>query len=202
MGCLILRRWSEAITMHRENLDTIPVWIRLPNLNFCFRTNSALSKIGSVIGNPICMDHATAAGTRYAFARICVEVDIDAEFPSELRMKYKEQTIIQKIDYAWKPNPCKACRTFTHGEKSCPLKIDNSKPKQVWVPKKQSAAAVKDAANEESRPPLVLEENLQQPVVEEWHVVKGKKMDKSPTMAGNPKQQYQISHQMWPQTGS
>jgi len=49
--------------MHRENLETIPVWIRLPNLNFCFRTNSALSKIGSVIGNPICMDHATAKGT-------------------------------------------------------------------------------------------------------------------------------------------
>ena len=80
------------------------------------------------------MDHATATGTRYAFARICVEVDVDAEFPSELRMKYKDKTIIQKVKYAWKPNPC---RTFNHGDKSCPLKIDRSKPKKVWVPKKK-----------------------------------------------------------------
>ena len=64
---LILRRWTEDITMYRENLEANPVWVRLSNLNFCFQTNSALSKIASVIGNPICMDHATASGNRYAF---------------------------------------------------------------------------------------------------------------------------------------
>ena len=52
-------------------------------------------------------------------------------------MKYKDKTIIQKVEYAWKPNPCRTCRTFNHGDKSCPLKIDRSKPKKVWVPKKK-----------------------------------------------------------------
>lgn len=117
---LILKRWAGYITMYRQNLESNPVWVRLPNLNFCFRLNSALSKIASVIGNPICMDHPTAAGTRYAFARICVEVDVDAEFPCELRMRYNDKTIIQKVEYAWRPNPCKTCRTFDHGDKSCP----------------------------------------------------------------------------------
>lgn len=68
---LILRRWAKDITIYRENLETICVWVRPPNLDFCFQTNSALSKIASVIGNPICMDHAIVSGSRYAFARMC-----------------------------------------------------------------------------------------------------------------------------------
>lgn len=83
--------------MYRKNLETIPIWVRLPNLNFYFWTNFALSKIASVIGNPICMDYATATGTRYAFDRICVEVDVDAEFPFELRMKYKDKLSFKKL---------------------------------------------------------------------------------------------------------
>ena len=102
---LILKCWAKDITMSSDNLKAILVWVRLPNMNFCFQTNSTLSKIGSVIGNPICMDHATATGTRYAFARVCVEVEIDAEFPTEVQMKYNYKTIIQKLVYAWRPNP-------------------------------------------------------------------------------------------------
>lgn len=139
---LILRRWAADISMCRDNLQSIPVWVRLPNLNFCFRTTSALSKIATVLGNPLCMDHATATGSRYAFARVCVEVGIDAEFPSELRMKYKEKTIIQKVEYAWRPHPCKTCRTFTHGDNSCPFKLAKHTPKQVWVPKKTSSVGL------------------------------------------------------------
>ncbi|XXG82815.1 hypothetical protein AAC387_Pa10g0703 [Persea americana] len=91
---LNLRRWAADISMCRDNLESIPIWVRLPNLNFYFRTTSALTKIATVIGNPIYMDCATATGTRYAFARVCVEVGIDAEFPTEMHMKYKEKTIL------------------------------------------------------------------------------------------------------------
>lgn len=80
--------------MSRDNLEIIPIWFHFPNLNFCFRISSALSKIASVLSYPICMDLAIVIGTRYAFARVCVEVGVDAEFPSELHMKYKEKTII------------------------------------------------------------------------------------------------------------
>ncbi|XXG82780.1 hypothetical protein AAC387_Pa10g0671 [Persea americana] len=88
------------------------------------------------------MDHATATGFGYAFARVCVEVGIDAEFPSELRMKYKEKTVIQKVEYAWRPHPCKTCRTFTHGDSSCTFKLDKHTPKQIWVPKKTSSIGI------------------------------------------------------------
>lgn len=145
--------------MYRKNLETIPIWVRLPNLNFCFWTNFALSKIASVIGNPICMDYATATGTCYAFDRICVEVDVDAEFPFELCMKYKDKTIIQKVEYASKPNPCKSCKTFNHGDKFYLLKADMSRPKKVWVRKKSQAEEPHPDLNEASEQ-LVTTDNV------------------------------------------
>lgn len=51
-------------------------------------------------------------------------------------MKYKGKTILQKVEYAWKPIPCKSCATFDHGDNACPLKGPAPKPKQIWVPKK------------------------------------------------------------------
>ena len=47
-----------------------------------------------MIGNPICMDQATTAGTRSAFARVCIEVGVDAKLPSVIRMKYKDNAIM------------------------------------------------------------------------------------------------------------
>ena len=91
-----------------------------------------------MIRNPICMDQASATGTRFAFARVCIEVGVDAELPSVIRMKYKDKAIMQRVEYAWRPNPCKKCRTFNHEDKACPLKAEQSKPKQIWVPKKIS----------------------------------------------------------------
>ncbi|XXG79967.1 hypothetical protein AAC387_Pa09g0930 [Persea americana] len=130
--------------------------------------------------------------SRYAFARVCVEVGIDAEFPTELRMKYKEKTIIQKVEYAWRPHPCKTCRTFTHGDNSCPLKGAQQKQKQVWVPKTPSSvgksttgvaaevgvvAHVADGAHlqhEEVHCDIQQEERQCDLTMVEWTVVKGK----------------------------
>lgn len=97
----ILECWSEDISMYRHDLETIPTWVRFPNLNFCFRCKSALSKISSVVGNPICIDQATAAGTRNASVWVCIEFGI-------IRI------------FVWKPNPCEQWCTFNHGDKACP----------------------------------------------------------------------------------
>ena len=77
------------------------------------------------------MDHATVGGTRFAFARVCIEVGVDALFPTEFHMKFKGKTILQKVEYAWKPNHCKSCHTFDSGDKACPLKSSTSQSKQI-----------------------------------------------------------------------
>lgn len=177
---LVLRRWMEDIVMHSQNFETNLVWVRFSNLNFCFRTSSALSKLASVIGKPICIDHAIAAGTRFSFARVCIEVRVDVELPAEIRMKYKDKSILQKVEYAWKPNPFKICHTFDHGDKACPLKGGVSKPKQIWAPKK------KQVGDNCPKPP---EGTVLSNVSEkEWNVVKRKKpveKERSPVAKSN-----------------
>lgn len=67
-------------------------------------------------------------------------------------MKYKGKTILQKVEYAWKPTPSKSCATFDHGDNACPLKGPAPKPRQIQVPKKvqtdplMSHASVEGAA--------------------------------------------------------
>lgn len=86
---MVLKRWSPKITLCKEEFKTIFVWVKFPNLNFCFRSASSLSKLSSVIGNLLYMDEATALGTRLAFARVCIEVNVDCKFLSIFRMHYE-----------------------------------------------------------------------------------------------------------------
>lgn len=81
-----------------------------------------MSKLSSVIGNPLYMDQATALGTRLAFERVCIEVNVDCKFPLVFRMHYNGVTIPQKVENAMRPYPCKKCHMFNHNDKECLLK--------------------------------------------------------------------------------
>lgn len=84
------------------------------------------------------MDKATATGIRLAFARLCVEVNLESILPSEVTIEYKDMIFTRAVEYACRPNPCKRCQTFNHGETSCPMK---GTVKQAWVPKSKNTEA-------------------------------------------------------------
>lgn len=118
------------------------------------------------------MDHATATIMIFSFVRVCIEVGIDAELPTKIRMKYNGKTIMQKVEYEWKPNSCKSCHTFDHGDKACPLKLDSNKPKQIWVPKKKIQLGDSLVVDKMKGPVEGVAKNR---VPDEgWNVVKGK----------------------------
>lgn len=55
---LFLRRWNENLNFSKEELHSIPIWIRFLNLRMSCRSVNSLSKIARCIGIsiPICMD--------------------------------------------------------------------------------------------------------------------------------------------------
>ena len=77
--------------------------MRFPKLNFVSDHIQALCKLASAIGNPLFMDQATTKGTRMAYARVCVEVDVDSQFPQVLCMGYKDKVILQPVGYEMRP---------------------------------------------------------------------------------------------------
>lgn len=75
---LILKKWTHDMSLQKEELDRISLWVRFPNLNLSCRTPNALSSISSFIGQPICMDKHTAEGSGLDSARVLIDVSVDS----------------------------------------------------------------------------------------------------------------------------
>ncbi|GAV68564.1 DUF4283 domain-containing protein [Cephalotus follicularis] len=67
---LALRRWEEDMSLSKDSLSSIPVWIKLSNVLSELWTNTSLSYVASALGVPLCMDAATTSSNRLSFARV------------------------------------------------------------------------------------------------------------------------------------
>jgi len=83
---LILRRWAPGMQLLKLSLASVPIWIKLHNLPMEFWNSTCLSHVASGIGKPICADSVTMEQCRLGFARVLVEVDVNADFPKEIEL--------------------------------------------------------------------------------------------------------------------
>ncbi|XP_019258106.1 PREDICTED: uncharacterized protein LOC109236386 [Nicotiana attenuata] len=75
----------------------------------------ALSKIGSVLSQPIYADACTSNIDRISYARILAEVDVTKELPKNIKVKDpKGRVIVQEVWYDWKPSYCAKCMRIGH----------------------------------------------------------------------------------------
>ncbi|XP_033513808.1 uncharacterized protein [Nicotiana tomentosiformis] len=74
----IVKVWTADMEFTREQLYTMPIWIRLPGLDFKYWSPKGLSKIGSLVGKPLMVDKNTEKKTRLNFARMLIEVEMEA----------------------------------------------------------------------------------------------------------------------------
>ncbi|MQL99418.1 hypothetical protein Taro_032141, partial [Colocasia esculenta] len=101
---LVIRRWTPELQMEKESLSSMPIWVKFPGLPLRWWTARGLSKIASLLGGPLHMDSLTATRKRLHFARVCVLVDVHAEFPSEVVIQNADgsfDTVL--VEYEWKP---------------------------------------------------------------------------------------------------
>ncbi|KAF3660918.1 hypothetical protein FXO38_11988 [Capsicum annuum] len=55
----IVKAWSHEMEFTRDELLTVPIWIRFPGLDFKYWSQKGLSKLGSLIGKPLMVDQNT-----------------------------------------------------------------------------------------------------------------------------------------------
>ncbi|KAK1267576.1 hypothetical protein QJS04_geneDACA016668 [Acorus gramineus] len=152
---IVLRKWSRGMKMEMERLETIPIWIRFPQLPLHLWGKRMLSKLASVVGTPLYMDSLTATRSHIEFARICVEISASSTLPDSIHLM--EDGILRKVnvEYEWKPSPCKFCNTFGHSSAQCalsgqqiscsaagvqhlkPIASTKGKTQGEWIPVKQ-----------------------------------------------------------------
>ncbi|KAK2989361.1 hypothetical protein RJ640_003043 [Escallonia rubra] len=133
---MIVKPWSQDLSLEKIGLQAVPVWVKLPHLPLQFWSNTMLSKISSTLGKPLFTDRMTAYGERLMYARVCVEMDVESTFPEKVLLRGPNGwNHTQQVEYEWKPARCTHCKTFGHWETSCLLK---PRVQQVWKAKTTS----------------------------------------------------------------
>lgn len=95
-----LKRWTEKLAFREDEVTSIPVWVKFPNLRMSCRAVNGLSKFASCIGTPICMDHyTTSTSEKLTFARVLVEVFADDPLPHSITVRCKGTSFEQPVEY-------------------------------------------------------------------------------------------------------
>ena len=67
----------------------IPVWVRFPNLPLPFCHHLVLEEIGNILGTFIKSDSNRNEQGVFAYARLCVEIDLNKGLPDRLQLKHE-----------------------------------------------------------------------------------------------------------------
>ncbi|XP_022003024.1 uncharacterized protein LOC110900443 [Helianthus annuus] len=140
---LFLNKWSPKVSLKKDGIKTIPLWVKLHNVPIAVYTDDGLSLLASKIGVPKRLDSYTADMCadnwgRSSYARAMIEVSAESELKDYISLaipKMDEDGYVMervKVEYEWKPLRCATCCLFGHDEKTC-SKNDKGKGKQVIV---------------------------------------------------------------------
>ncbi|XP_021990883.1 uncharacterized protein LOC110887614 [Helianthus annuus] len=127
---VILNEWSPNVTMEKQDIKTVPVWIKMHDIPLTAFTEDGLSLLASKIGNPKMLDSYTAtmcaeSWGRSSFARALVEIHADKELKKSITVAIpsldgnSHAKVEVKIDYDWEPMRCSSCCVFGHNDNSC-----------------------------------------------------------------------------------
>ncbi|KAB5572962.1 hypothetical protein DKX38_000156 [Salix brachista] len=113
---LVLQQWHPHFKFDKNQITTIPVWLRLRGLPFPLWTKAGLSLVASMVGRPLSCDESTFSCKRLEYARVCVEVDAAHPFVHnfELEIPHSSDTVKVEVEYEWKPSRCKTCKVYGH----------------------------------------------------------------------------------------
>lgn len=112
---VIVKPWKSDMEITKEQMENIPIWVRMVGLDVKYWGQTSLAKIVGLIGKPLRADAATTKRERLTYARVLVEVKLKQQYPTSIRFENEAGKIVeQKIHYEWKPVMCEKCRNYGH----------------------------------------------------------------------------------------
>ncbi|KAK4731748.1 hypothetical protein R3W88_024736 [Solanum pinnatisectum] len=119
----IVKAWSPNMEFTRDELYTVPIWVKFPRLEFKYWSAKGLSKIGSLVGKPLMVDQHAEKKIRRSFVRLLIEVEMDSELPDNVWFKNERGILLEpKVLYDWFPSLCKHCKKYGHTDTTCKKK--------------------------------------------------------------------------------
>ncbi|KAK4409451.1 hypothetical protein Sango_0018100 [Sesamum angolense] len=144
---IVIQCWEQGMSLWRQKLTQIPVWVRLKHLPMEYWTDDGLGTVASGVGIPLYTDKITKNCSRIDYAWVCVMLDYNSTLPKHLivmnplMQEGHEVPVKIDIEYEWLPQRCKTCCSLGHTARTCPdnKKSEHIQPVQVFV-KKQLAS--------------------------------------------------------------
>ncbi|GAV83750.1 LOW QUALITY PROTEIN: Exo_endo_phos domain-containing protein/DUF4283 domain-containing protein/UBN2 domain-containing protein, partial [Cephalotus follicularis] len=112
---LALRLWERDMPPINIGFAKIPVWVKLMNIPMEYWTIQVLRRLVSVLGTPLHMDPTMEGKQLISFARKCVEMKADKEFPEVIKTRRMNGALVEvKVEYSWRTPVCDRCKVFDH----------------------------------------------------------------------------------------
>ncbi|GJU44446.1 putative reverse transcriptase domain-containing protein [Tanacetum coccineum] len=153
---LILRKWHPNVNLLKEDVGTVPVWVKLLGVPVTAFSEDGLSSIVTKLGTSLIPDSYTSymcmqSWGRSSYARAMIELRADVELKDNIVAVMPKitgegyYTCIIHVEYEWKPPRCACCKVFGHIPEECPKNIGTGETKNlkktIQIPKGTSNLA-------------------------------------------------------------
>ncbi|GJY12396.1 zinc knuckle CX2CX4HX4C containing protein [Tanacetum coccineum] len=153
---LILNIWTPNAQVKKEEIKTVPMWVKLHHVPVVAYSEIGLSLITTQLGRPIMLDFYTCnmcinPWGKSGYARTLIQVSAEKALHESVVVAimflngtgHSLETV--DVEYEWTPPRCSVCCIFDHNDGQCPKKPKGDVPIQedkdgfVEVKKKKKA---------------------------------------------------------------
>ncbi|GJY58783.1 RNA-directed DNA polymerase, eukaryota, reverse transcriptase zinc-binding domain protein [Tanacetum coccineum] len=146
---LILKKWHPDENLLKEDVSTVPVWVKLHGVPVTAFSEDGLSAIATKLGTPLMLDSYTSdmcmqSWGRSSYARVMIELRADVELKDNIVVAMPKitreghYTCNVRVEYEWKPPRCSSCKVFGHIHEECPKNTGAGEKKTVKKPSQTS----------------------------------------------------------------
>ncbi|XP_056697309.1 uncharacterized protein [Spinacia oleracea] len=129
---VVLKAWTQDMDFSKEDLRSVPIWVKLHQLDFKYWGEKRLTKIVGKLGTLKHVDSATAKRDKLVFARVQVEVSVEQVFPDKLQFINEKGSVTEiGVESEWRPVVCSQCKGMGHEVAKCRKNMG----RRIWVPK-------------------------------------------------------------------
>ncbi|GJZ32057.1 nucleotide-diphospho-sugar transferase [Tanacetum coccineum] len=139
---LILKKWHPDENLLKEDVSTVPVWVKLHGVPVMAFSKDGLSAIATKLGAPLMLDFYTSdmcmqSWGRSSYARVMIELRADVELKDNIVVAMPKitreghYTCNVRVEYEWKPTRCSSCKVFGHIREECPKNTSAGVKKMV-----------------------------------------------------------------------
>lgn len=165
----IVQKWNPKMKLGNLKPDKVAIWVRFSCLELQYWSTKILSKMASYIGIPLQADLLTVVQGRLGFARVLIEIGVNAELPDTVPMITEFGNHSIPVVYEWYPAQCSKCTKWGHKEYLCPqvgggVQKDRPEEKSVEVEGMEKVKQSEEVENVSVKP---IETEVQKDVKEQ-----------------------------------